>query len=182
MQIYESICRLVSKQAKVLDLGCGNGELLDLLKQHKKTNGTGIEISPEGVQKSITVGLSVIQGDLEKIVPNYPDKSFDFCILSQTLQELHNPASILRDMLRISEYSIIAFSNVAHIRHRMKILFRGRFPQTINTMFVSVRDFQDFCSSNDIRIVSSIFLTHNRKINWWPSIRAELCIFKIGKK
>ena len=177
---------------KVLDLGCGNGDLLSELIQRNRSNASGIEIRPEGVQQCISKGLSVIQGDLEEIVQNYGDKTFDYCILSLTLQDLHNPDFIISEMTRIAHHIIVTFYNLGHIKYRFQILFQGRMPKskdlpykwlTTNITFLSVRDFYEYCESKQIKIADAIFLkdgeTQKKFVHYWPQLRAKLCIFQI---
>lgn len=185
---HKTICELIPKNSKVLDLGCGNGELLHILEKYKNINGSGIEISPNGVKNSISKGLSVIQGNLEEIIKNYPDNSFDYCILSQTLQELRNPSFVLKEMLRVGKNSLIAFYNLANIKYRLQILFKGRFPQSkdlpynwlkTNVMFLSIKDFEVFCSQNSVDIKDKIFLAGSKKVKHWSNLRSQLCIFRV---
>ncbi|WP_371806302.1 methionine biosynthesis protein MetW [Candidatus Lokiarchaeum ossiferum] len=186
---YRSIADIIPESSKVLDLGCGDGTLLEYLRREKKIVGTGIEISPKGVQNSISKGLSVIQGDLEEIIPNYSNNLFDFCILAQTLQELRNSDRVIQEMLRISKFTIIAFNNIVHFRNRLKILFQGKLPQTkelqydwmnTNIMFLSVKDFEEYCFKKKIIIASKKFFSKDKIIKKWPNLRAKSCIFVIN--
>jgi methionine biosynthesis protein MetW len=187
---YKKICSLVKPKTKILDLGCGNGELLAHLRSHREIEGTGIEISLENVQKAIAEGLSVIHGDLEEEIKNYPDKSFDYCILSQTLQDLRHPEEVLLEMLRVSKRVLISFYNLAHYRYRFQILFTGRFPKSkdlpykwlsTNVFFLSINDFQDLCRNHHIDIEESIYLVNDKIIRRWPQLRAKIAVFSIKK-
>ena len=160
----------------------------DRLKKSKQIKGSGIEISADGVSASIAKGLSVIQGDIEHNISHYGDNTFDYCILSQTLQELKNPTAIISEMLRISKYSLISFYNLAHFKYRLKILFQGGFPKskdlpynwmTTNIAFLSIKDFKSYCDEFHIQIEESEFLAHAKKVNVWPNLRSNLCVFKI---
>ncbi len=187
---YEIIANLIPKGSKVLDLGCGDGTLLAYLRKTKEIDGNGIEISPAGVQSSISKGLSVIQGDLEEVIPNYSDRLFDYCILAQTLQELRNSEFVIQEMLRISRFTIIAFNNIVHVKNRFKILFQGKLPQSkdlqydwmnTNIMFLSVRDFEEYCKKNEISVIDRKFFSNQKKVKKWPNLRAKLCIFIISQ-
>ena len=187
---YKTLCSLIRPNSKVLDLGCGNGELLMHLSRHRKVEGTGIEISLDRVQAAMKTGLSVIHGDLEEEIQNYQDQFFDFCILSQTLQELRHPEKVLLEMLRISKRTLISFYNLAHLRYRLQILFTGRFPKaedlpykwlSTNIFFLSVRDFHDLCHRHGITIHSQIYLAGERKIRVWPSLRAKIVVLELSK-
>ena len=188
---YKIVLDLISAGAKVLDLGCGEGDLLDLLHTKKNIDGRGIELSSEGVSSSISKGLSVIQGNLEENIRHYPDQSFDFSILSQTLQELHNPEHVLDEMLRISKHSIISFYNLAHYRYRLKILFQGQFPKseelpynwmTTNVTFLSIKDFRAYCHDHGVHIDAAVYLANDKPAKLWPNLRSNLCVFQISRK
>lgn len=187
---HKIICQIIEENARVIDLGCGDGNLLTLLTKYKNIDGSGIEISAEGVRKSISKGLSVIQGNLEEIISNYPENHFDYSILSQTLQELRKPDFVLEQMTKISKHALIAFFNLAHLKFRLKILFKGRFPQSkdmpynwqnTNILFLSVKEFEYYCHSHGLRINRKIFLSGNKMVKIWPNLRAELCIFEISR-
>lgn len=187
---YKKICSLVQPKSKILDLGCGNGELLAHLRRHRHIEGTGIEISLENVQRAIAEGLSVIHGDLEEEIKNYPDKTFDYCILSQTLQDLRHPEQVLLEMLRVSKNVLISFYNLAHFTYRMQILFTGRFPKSkdlpykwlsTNVFFLSINDFQDLCNNHQIKIIERIYLANDKIITRWPQLRAKIAVFSLTK-
>ena len=134
--------------------------------------------------------MSVIQGNLEEIIENYPEDHFDYTILSQTLQELRKPDYVLRQMTKISKHALIVFYNLAHIKYRLKILFRGRFPHSkdlpfdwmnTNILFLSVKEFESFCKDQKLNITRKFFIGGKNLTKWWPNIRANLCIFEIAK-
>lgn len=187
---FNIIIDLIPNNSKIIDLGCGDGELLYQLKSIRNTEGFGIEINSERVKQAINKGISVIQGDIEDLISHYEDKSFDYCILSQTLQELHNPDYILSEILRISKNSIVAFYNLAHYSYRFQILFRGHFPKssnlpynwlTTNISFLSVVDFRKFCKIHDITIIKELFTDKNKYIKILPNWRSRTCVFMIQK-
>ena len=181
---------LIREGARVLDLGCGQGDLLYYLMKYKSVKGTGIELSKEGVESSMEKGISVLQGDLETLIKNYPDNTFDYCILSQTLQELRNPEEVFHHMLRIAKYSVISFYNLAHIRYRFQILFRGKFPEsqdlpydwkTSNVVFLSARNFTEFCRKNGVIIKKAFYYNNKKEIRFRKNLRANICVFLISK-
>jgi methionine biosynthesis protein MetW len=124
-----AIAELIPDRSKVLDLGCGDGALLAYLRQSKQIIGRGIEISEEGVLTCVRRGLSVRQGNLQEGLADYPDKSFDIVILSQTLRYLNDPQMIVSEMLRVGHFAIVSFSNWGYWRSRLTLLLSGRIPQ-----------------------------------------------------
>lgn len=145
------IASFVSPGARVLDVGCGDGTLLELLAREKNVDGRGIEISQKGVNETVARGLSVVQGDADSDLVFYPDKAFDYTILSQTLQATGNPKTVLESMLRIGRKAIISFPNFGHWRIRRQFVTQGRMPitenlpyswyDTPNIHFCTIRDF-----------------------------------------
>ena len=170
----EIIANLIKPNSKVLDIGCGDGELLEFLKKTKNINGRGLEISQSQVSKALMRGLSVIQGDAENDLSVYPNRSFDYAVLSQTLQATHNPKEILEEMLRISEFAIVSFPNFAHIKNRLHLLWHGSMPisktipfewyETPNIHFCSINDFEKLCKQLDFVIKEKVFLTSKHKL------------------
>jgi homoserine O-acetyltransferase len=127
---YAIIGEIVEPKTKVLDLGCGEGELLEWLASTKGVDARGVEISGAKVQKAIARGVSVFQCDIDEGLTDYPDQAFDYVILSQTLQETRHPRKVLREMLRVGRRAIVAFPNFGHWQMRMSMLFSGRVPRT----------------------------------------------------
>ena len=141
----------VTRGARVLDVGCGSGELLQRLEDEKAVDGRGVELSQKGVNEAVARGLSVVQGDADHDLDTYPDAAFDYVILSQTLQATHNPRHVLESLLRIGRRAIVSFPNFGHWRVRGEFLLRGRMPMTDdlpyswydtpNIHFCTIRDF-----------------------------------------
>ncbi|MDH3347914.1 MAG: methionine biosynthesis protein MetW [Desulfobulbaceae bacterium] len=152
----------IKPNSKVLDLGCGNGDLLLYLKEHKNVRGTGIEFVEAKVAKCIERGLSVLQGDFNDEVHDYPDNCFDVIILSQTLQQVMDPKNLILELLRIGKQVIVSFPNFSHWMIRMKILVHGRAPKsrqlpyewynTPNIRIITIRDFKEFLASLKIKL------------------------------
>ena len=126
----EVVANLIEPSAKVLDVGCGDGALLEFLQGDKQIDGRGIELSQRGVNECVSRGLSVIQGDADHDLVHYPDHSFDYVILSQTIQATHNPKVVLDQLLRIGRRAVVSFPNFGYWRVRLSLLFNGRMPVT----------------------------------------------------
>ena len=149
------VAEMVERGAKVLDVGCGDGELLRLLSETRAVDGRGIELSREGVNEGVAKGLAVIQGDADTDLVNYPDDAFDYVILSQTLQATRRPRVVIEHMLRIGRHAVVSFPNFGHWRIRLQLLFGGRMPRTDNLPdtwydtpnihFCTIKDFRDLC-------------------------------------
>ena len=127
---HDIILDIVPRGAKVLDLGCGDGSLLEKLVRTKDVRGSGIEISDEGIRECIARGLAVLQEDIDHGLKDYPDRSFDYIILNQTLQAVKKPHVVLSEMLRVGEKAVVGFPNFAHWKMRTYLLMRGRMPKT----------------------------------------------------
>lgn len=156
------IADMIEPGRRVLDVGCGNGILLDYLVHEKKVDGRGLELSAEGVNACISSGLSVIQGDADSDLKDYPDAAFDYVVLSQTLQATREPKEVLGHLLRIGKQAIVSFPNFAYWRYRLYLLVKGRMPvsqslpqpwyDTPNIHFCSIKDFVSLCQEMGITV------------------------------
>src|ERR1700722_7110711 len=154
---FSIIASMVPANAKVIDIGSGQGDSLDYLTETKKVDGRGIEIDQKKVSKAVARGIPVIQGDADTDLKFYPDKSFDYAILSQTIQATKNPKAILNEILRIAGHAIVSFPNFGYWHNRLYLLTRGRMPvtkslsyqwyETPNIHFCTTRDFVELCSA-----------------------------------
>ena len=192
------ISSLIKNNSKVLDIGCGTGNLLYYLEKIKNINGQGIEISQKGVQESVSKGLSVIQGDADIDLVNFPDNAFDIVILSRTLQATHKPKEVLIEMLRIGKKCIISIPNFGYWKYRLQILFYGIMPMaktlsepwysTPNIHLCTIKDFINMCEILNISINATYRNTNYKikKINNYNSYTNNLLsiegIFVISKK
>lgn len=184
---YAIIGSIVEPGSMVLDLGCGEGELLKWLVENKRVQARGIEISGVKVQRAIARGVSVYQGDIDHGLADYPDLSFDYVILSQTLQETRRPLKVLREMLRVAQRAIVAFPNFGHWRVRWSHLTSGRAPRTSlfphdwydspNIHFLTVEDFAELARKQGWIIEKSIFLAGARQVTLFPNLTAEIAVF-----
>lgn len=188
---YAIISSLVPEGAKVLDVGCGEGELLHWLVENKGVEGRGIELESGKVHKAISKGLSVYQGDINAGLTVYPDDAFDVVLLSQTLQETQQPRQVMLEMLRIGRKVVVTFPNFAHWSVRFSLLFHGKAPRTKflpyswynspNIRVLSIGDFEDLIAAEHWRIERKIFLAGHRRITRWPNFLAEVAICLVTK-
>ncbi len=186
---HDAISQIVDQGSTVLDLGCGSGDLLALLEREKRVHGQGIEIDDRSVFACVGKGLSVFHGDIDSGLSEYGDKSFDFVILNQSLQQVRNPDVVLKEAMRVGRKVIVGVPNFAHISARFQIFFRGRVPitpglpyewyNTPNLHFLSLRDFQEYCKQVGISVESSYFIGTRRRIYILPNLLAQAGVFVI---
>ena len=194
-QEFKIISDLIEKNTRVLDVGCGDGILMEYLKYNKEIDIRGIEISKDNVQKCLSKGLTVIEGDAEKDLLQFPDSSFDFVILSQTLQAFLNPEIVIKELLRVGKKAIVTIPNFGFWKIRLHLLIKGTMPitknlpdewyNTPNLHMCTIKDFYNFCENRKIKLDKSLAL-HNEKISSinklnlnTKNLSAELGIFLI---
>ena len=196
-QEFKIISDLIEKNTRVLDVGCGDGILMEYLKYNKEIDIRGIEISKDNVQKCLSKGLTVIEGDAEKDLLQFPDSSFDFVILSQTLQAFLNPEIVIKELLRVGKKAIVTIPNFGFWKVRLHLLIKGTMPitknlpdewyNTPNLHMCSIKDFFDFCSKKNIKLGQSIALNNEKtsSINTGnlnlKNLSSELGIFLIKR-
>lgn len=188
---YAIISELIERDTRVLDLGCGEGELLAWLAENKNVDARGVEISGPKVQQAIARGVSVFHSDLEDALADLPDQAFDYVILSQTLQETREPLKVLRDMLRVGRKAIVAFPNFGHWRVRLAHLWTGRAPKTRlfpyewydspNIHFLTVHDFEGLVDTEHWSVERRIFLQGARTVKSLPNLLAEVAVFLVRR-
>ena len=172
---HHLIAEMVESGSRVLDVGCGDGALLQLLTETKATDGRGVELERERVNACVTRGLSVIQGDADRDLADYPDQAFDYAILSLTIQATRNPKAVLENLLRIGRHAIVSFPNFGHWRIRMELLLTGRMPQTQNLPepwyaspnghLCTIKDFADLVALVDAEVEEAVaFNTSGRRL------------------
>lgn len=172
---FKIISDLIEKNSRVLDVGCGDGELMSFILNNISNDIRGIEISKSNVQKCISKGLTVIEGDAEKDLFQFPNSSFDYVILSQTLQAFLNPEKVLDELLRVGKKAIVTIPNFGHWKVRLNLLFKGTMPvteslphewyNTPNLHMCSIKDFFNFCDNKNIKFIKSLALNQEKLQN-----------------
>ena len=171
-QEFKVISDLINKNSHVLDVGCGDGVLMEFLVKEKKVNIRGIEISKSKVQNCIAKGLTIIEGNAEEDLIQFPDKSFEYVILSQTLQAFINPEKVINELLRIGKQAIVTIPNFGYWKIRLHLLFKGTMPKTKtlpdewyntpNIHLCTIKDFVNFSKDKNFRLSKSIALKNNQ--------------------
>ncbi len=185
---YDIICDIVEAESRVLDLGCGEGDLLKLLQEKRNIDGAGVEVSEEKVYACISKGLSVHHGDIDEGLADFPEKSFDYVILSETLQEVHKPALVFKEMLRVGHKCIVSFPNFGHWTARWHLLW-GRTPITStlpfewyegpNIQFLTIDDFIRFCKKMNYETVREFYFSQGNQVHFLPNLLADSALFVI---
>ena len=182
----------IERDSRVFDIGCGDGELMDVLQAASNCDARGIEIDPELVERAVARGLSVVQGDADHDLADYPDDAFDYAILSQTLQTAERPDRMLDELLRVGRRAFVSFPNFAYWRMRIALLVHGRMPvvrhlpvswyETQNIHHVTVEDFRLLLAEKGVTVERSWFFANGREIgggnaNW----RAEHAVYQLSR-
>ncbi|MGA2400327.1 MAG: methionine biosynthesis protein MetW [Syntrophobacteraceae bacterium] len=188
---HRIIAELIVPGSSVLDLGCGTGELLYMLIKDRGAHGQGIEIDEQAIYACVARGLNVFHGDIDSGLSEYPDRSFDYVILNQSLQQVRHVEPVLADCLRVGKKVIVGFPNFAHYNARLHLFLRGRAPvtpslpyqwyATPNLHFLSISDFFDFCRDKGITIERSEYIGDKGRLSRFPNIFAQTGVFVISK-
>ncbi len=189
---FEAIAGWVEPEATVLDLGCGDGLLLRYLTGTRRITGYGIEIDDDNVLACVKTGVNVIQSDLERGLQGFDAGSFDYVILSQTLQAMRRTEAIVLEMLRVGRQAIVTFPNFGHWRARWQVAFGGRMPvsdslpyqwyDTPNVHLCTISDFERFCADHSVRILERIVLTDGQPVSVLPNLLGSLAVFRFEKR
>ena len=194
----ELIADMIAPGSRVLDIGCGDGALLAYLARNKDVDGRGIEISQDGVNACVAHGLSVIQGDADTDLTNYPDHAFDYVVLGQTLQATHQPREVLEDLVRIGRHAVVSFMNFGHWRTRLSLLVHGRVPVKTGSSFrwydspdihlCTILDFVGLCDTLGLTIEKGLSLSRERNVRTIRSadhlanLRGDQAIFLLRRE
>lgn len=186
---HKIIFKIIEPGSSVLDLGCGDGELLGLLVKEKKVKARGIELKEGAIYRCVEKGLSVFHGDIEGGLGEYPDNSFNYVILNQSMQETKKVEFVLQESLRVGRKVIIGFPNFAYIRSRFDLFFKGKAPVTPslpyswyespNIHFLSIKDFENYCREKKIDVLEKYYLGKSTVIRCFPNLLALNAIFVI---
>ncbi|PZP56735.1 MAG: methionine biosynthesis protein MetW [Azospira oryzae] len=185
---FQAIARWIRPGAQVLDLGCGDGSLLRYLRETRNAHGYGVEINDEGVLACVKNRVNVIQADLESGLSGFESGSFDYVILSQTLQAMRHTERIVREMLRVGREAIVSFPNFGHWRHRVQLLM-GRMPvsrslpyqwfNTPNVHLCTLKDFETFCEQHGVRILERMVLGNGTTVTWFPNLLGSIAVYRV---
>lgn len=188
---FAAIASWIKPGSKVLDLGCGDGVLLRYLKQSLSVRGYGVEIDDANILACIKNGVNVIQNDLETGLSGFESNTFDYVILSQTLQAMHHTESIVKEILRVGREGIVTFPNFGYWRARWRVL-RGRMPvsknlpyqwyDTPNVHLCTIEDFEAFCAEHGVRILERVVITADSVIKLLPNLLGSLAVYRFEKK
>lgn len=188
---HKIILEMIAEGAKVLDLGCGDGTLLALLKTEKHCHVSGIEINEQAIYESMAKGVSVSHGDIDTGLEDYSSKRFDFVILNESLQEVLLPKKVILEALRVGKRVIVGIPNFCHSRARLQVFFGGRVPMTKglpyewydtpNLRFLSLKDFRVFCRDHEITIIKESAIADNKRVELMPNFFATQGLYLLEK-
>jgi methionine biosynthesis protein MetW len=188
---HKIIYSIIEPGSRVLDLGCGEGDLLYPLVRDKQVRAQGIELNDKAIQECVKKGLSVFHDDIENSLREYPDNSFDYVILNQSMQEVRKVDCVIQEALRIGKRVIVGFPNFAYIKSRIMLFFGGKAPitkslpylwfDTPNVRFLSITDFRDFCTEKNILIEEAHHLGEKEIVHFWPNLLALNAVFVLMK-
>ena len=180
----------VPEGSRVLDLGCGDGELFSALVAYKQCSGYGVEIDTDSVIAAIGRGVNVIQADLEQGLLAFGDHSFDVIVLSQTIQAMQNTETILQDLTRVAGQAIVSFPNFGYWRNRLQIALLGHMPvsermpyqwyNTPNIHWCTLQDFDRLCAKNNIRVLERAVMTGSKRVDTLPNLLGSLAFYRVG--
>lgn len=190
------VAGMVPRGSRVLDLGCGDGELLARLREHKEVSGYGLEIDPQNIAACLDKGVNVIEQDLDKGLGNLASASFDVVVMTQALQAVHYPDRILEEMLRVGRTCIITFPNFGHWRCRWYLASKGRMPvseflpytwyNTPNIHFCTFKDFEALCRERQVQVLQRLAVDREHRHGWasrlWPNLLGEIGIYHVSRR
>ena len=186
------IASWINRGASILDLGCGDGRLLSQLISEKQAHAQGIELNEQAIHTCVASGLNVFQQDIDTGLTEFADKSVDFVILNQTLQQVRKPDFAIQEALRVGRKVIVGFPNFCHIKSRFQIFFHGTVPVTAslpyqwydtpNLHFLSINDFKAYCRKHQIRIEDAAYVRGTRKVKFLPNLFGEVGLFRLSQQ
>ena len=187
---FAAIANWIKPSARVLDLGCGDGTLLRYLAEERDAIGYGVEIDDDGILACVRNSVNVIQGDLERGLSGFADDSFDYVILSQTLQAVRSSERVVHEMLRVGRQGIVTFPNFGYWKNRLQVI-RGKMPMsgnlpyswfdTPNIHLCTITDFEDFCRSHDVRILERIVMRGGEAVTLVPNLLGSLAVYRFER-